>query len=62
MCAPEIAFYPCTKEEKRVNKAPFSFCFLPFLLFFAQWGLLFAVFTQSIRDCECARIACPALL
>lgn len=51
-CAPEILYWPWYSEEEKVDRAPFTFCLLPFLLFFAQWGLLVAVFTQSIRDFE----------
>ena len=63
LCGPRIAFYPkclqcfCSGEgtpsDDEEGKPPIILTLLPIPLFFAQWGLLWSVFAQSVQDCKC---------
>jgi hypothetical protein len=52
ICAPGIAYYPWDDAKDKDGRPPITFALLPWILFFAQWGLLLSVFSQSVADCK----------
>jgi hypothetical protein len=48
--APRIASYKIWSPAP--GTVPFPLAFLPWFLFLSQWGLLLAVFIQSIKECK----------